>query len=412
MKDLHEPNEELGALMITIFILGYAIGPLFLAPLSELYGRYPVVVCSSWFFNAWLLGCSFAVNMPSLIVMRLLAGIGGSAVMTIAPAIVGDIFPLEKRAFGSGLIIMSQSLGPIIGPICGGFIAERLGWRWAYWILVSVAGTVTILITIFMKESNITILLQRKTARLSHDLDRHDLAPLLQLKLTKGELIRRSLIRPIKLLTRSPIALLISLYIATIYSTLYLLFTTIPTVFEDVYGWSPQFTGLAYIGLGIGMTGSLLYIILTNDAKVAKLRARNNGRFEPEMRLAETPFFAICMPIGLIWYGWVTQKHCHWILAVVSLLPFGMGMSGLFLPAQTYMVDTFPFQAASAVAAPTCARSLLGAFLPLAGPPLYGRLGFGWGNTLLGLVALVMVPIPLAFLRYGGYVRKKYPVQL
>ena len=307
MRDLHETSQELGSFMITIYILGFAIGPLFLAPLSELYGRYPVVTISSWFFNAWILGCSFATSMSSLIVMRLLAGIAGSAVMTIAPAIVGDVFSLEKRAFGSGLIIMSQSLGPVIGPICGGFIAERLGWRWAYWILVSISGTVTILITVYMKESNITILLQRKTARLGRELGRNDLAPLLQLNMTKGQLFKRSIVRPVKLLTRSPIALLISLYVAFIYSLLYLLFTTIPTVFQGVYGWSPQLTGLAYIGLGLGMTGSLLGIILTNDSKVAKLRAKTNGRFEPEMRLVGTPFFALCMPIGLIWYGWVTQ---------------------------------------------------------------------------------------------------------
>ena len=134
------------------------------------------------------------------------------------------------------------------------------------------------------------------------------------------------------------------------------------------------------------------------------------------MRLTGTTYYAICMPIGLIWYGWVTDKKSHWydrqsqqtscsdlasrILAVVSLLPFGIGMSGLFLTCQTYMVDSFPFQAASAVAAPTCARSLFGAFLPLAGPSLYNALGLGWGNTLLGFVALVMLPIPLGFFRW------------
>ena len=113
MVDLHEPSQVLGSLMITIFVLGYAIGPLFLAPLSEMYGRYPVVVASTWFFVAWLLGCSFAPNMPSLIIMRFLAGVGGSAVITISPAVVGDLYPVERRAFGSAIIVGSQSTGPI-----------------------------------------------------------------------------------------------------------------------------------------------------------------------------------------------------------------------------------------------------------------------------------------------------------
>ena len=130
MRDLHEPSSVIGALMVTIFILGFAIGPLFLGPLSELYGRHPVTVLSCWFFNLWLLGCGLAPTMPSLIAMRLFAGIGGSGVMTIGPAIVADMFPVERRAFATSLIVMAQSLGPTIGPICGGFISEDLGWRW------------------------------------------------------------------------------------------------------------------------------------------------------------------------------------------------------------------------------------------------------------------------------------------
>jgi multidrug resistance protein len=130
MRELNEPSQIIGTLMVTIYILGFAIGPLFLGPLSELYGRYPVVILSCWSFNLWLLGCGLAPNMPGLIAMRLLAGISGAGVMTIGPAIVADMFPVERRAFATSLIVMAQSLGPTIGPICGGFVAEDLGWRW------------------------------------------------------------------------------------------------------------------------------------------------------------------------------------------------------------------------------------------------------------------------------------------
>jgi len=112
IDDLNEPSEIVGSLMVTIYLIGFAIGPLFLGPLSELYGRYPVVVLATWFFNIWALGCALAPNMPSLIVMRLLAGIGGSAVMTIAPAIVADIYPIERRAFSTSIVILAQSIGP------------------------------------------------------------------------------------------------------------------------------------------------------------------------------------------------------------------------------------------------------------------------------------------------------------
>jgi MFS family permease len=93
--------------------MGYALGPLFLAPMSEIYGRYPVIVLSCWFFNAFLIGCSFAPTMPSLIIMRLLAGTGGSAVMSIAPAIVADLYPVERRSFAMGIVLVRSIVSEV-----------------------------------------------------------------------------------------------------------------------------------------------------------------------------------------------------------------------------------------------------------------------------------------------------------
>ena len=109
LHDLHTSSQAVGSLMITIFLLGYALGPLFLSPLSEIYGRYPIVVLSSWFFVAFLLGCSFAPSMAGLIVMRFLAGTGGSAVMAIAPAMVADLYPLEHRGLAMGTILVNEA---------------------------------------------------------------------------------------------------------------------------------------------------------------------------------------------------------------------------------------------------------------------------------------------------------------
>jgi MFS family permease len=106
-------SKTVGTLMISIYVLGYAVGPLFLAPLSEMYGRKPVINISSCFFSAFLIGCSFAPNMTSLIIMRLLAGIGGSAIMTIVSAVIGDVFRVHERAAASCIVIGTPSLAPI-----------------------------------------------------------------------------------------------------------------------------------------------------------------------------------------------------------------------------------------------------------------------------------------------------------
>jgi ABC-type nitrate/sulfonate/bicarbonate transport system permease component len=87
-------------------------------------------------------------------------------------------------------------------------------------------------------------------------------------------------------------------------------------------------------------------------------------------------------------------------------------MMGIFAPIQTYLIDSFPRYAASAVAGLTAIRCLFGAVLPLAGPSMYESLGLGWGNSLLGFIAVGMIPFPALIYKYGGMIRKKYPVKL
>jgi hypothetical protein len=73
---------------------------------------------------------------------------------------------------------------------------------------------------------------------------------------------------------------------------------------------------------------------------------------------------------------------------------------------QAYSVDAFTLYAASALAANTVTRSVMAAVLPLAAPKMYATLGYGWGNSLLGFLALAMAPIPYVLLSYGERIRK------
>jgi hypothetical protein len=169
-------------------------------------------------------------------------------------------------------------------------------------------------------------------------------------------------------------------------------------------------------------------IMKYNDRTVIRMRAANGGIFErqsslphpsttpdlhlAEMRLATTVYFAPFMPIALFIYGWTARATIHWIVPCLSFVPFGFGLLGIFVPCQTYMVDAFLETAASAVAAMVCLRCVFGALLPLVGPIAYQNLGLGWGNSLLGFLALAVTPVPFAFMRWGGWVRKRYPVEL
>lgn len=82
------------------------------------------------------------------------------------------------------------------------------------------------------------------------------------------------------------------------------------------------------------------------------------------------------------------------------------------MPANTYLVDVYTRYAASAMAANTVLRSILATVLPLFAPAMYRRLGSGWGNTLLAVIAAAMIPIPLVFMKYGEKLRSREKIKL
>ncbi|CAG8952447.1 hypothetical protein HYFRA_00001194, partial [Hymenoscyphus fraxineus] len=404
----------LGSLTVSIYVLGYAVGPLILAPLCEIYGRRFVLTGANTFFCLWQIGCALSPNLGTLIIFRFLAGVGGSGCLTIGGGVIADLFHPDRRGLAMSIYSIGPLLGPVIGPVCGGFIAQRAGWRWVFWILLIAGSVVTAGIECFNQETNHHVLIQRKVARLSKSLPHTSLVSVYTPHGVHPPLsvLQSGLTRPLKMLFLSPIISLLSLYMAIIYGLLYLLFTTITTVFTSTYSWPPELCGLAYIGLGLGFLLGLAVVGRISDPTVVRMTRANNGTFEPEMRLPACILFAFFIPISFFWYGWAAEAGVHYIVPIIGLIPFGFGMMGIWIPIQTYAIDSFPEFAASAIAALTVSRSLFGAVLPLAGPDMYERLGLGWGNSVLGFIAVAIIPAPVLIFRFGGRVRKRYPLVL
>lgn len=114
MVEFGEDDPVVGAMTVSIFLLGYVIGPMFLAPLSEIYGKRPVLTAANMFFCVWQIGCALAPNITSLIVFRFFTGLGGAGCLTLGGGVVADIFRPEER----GLAIGIWTLGPLFGTLC------------------------------------------------------------------------------------------------------------------------------------------------------------------------------------------------------------------------------------------------------------------------------------------------------
>jgi hypothetical protein len=118
------------------------------------------------------------------------------------------------------------------------------------------------------------------------------------------------------------------------------------------------------------------------------------------------------MPAGLFIYGWTVQAQTHFMVPIVATGLIGFGLLMTFMPASTYLVDVFTVHAASAMAASTVLRSLLAALIPLSSQQMYAKTGYGWGNSLLGFVACLLIPIPFLFIKYGEGIRARSTVKL
>ena len=271
----------------------------------------------------------------------------------------------------------------------------------------------TILSFVVMRETYHPVVLRRKVKRLRKESGNDQLRSKLDSPLKATQVFARAVIRPTKMLFFSPIVLLLSLYMAVVYGYLYLLFTTITSVYELEYKWNAGVAGLSYLGIGVGMFMGLIIFATTSDRTVSALMLRRQTDRKPEYRLPVMMIGALLVPIGLFWYGWSAEKHIHYIVPIIGTGWVGAGLILTFMPIATYLVDAFTLYAASAMAANTVLRSLVGAFLPLAGPSMYQRLGLGWGNSLLGFIALALWPVSFIFYAYGERIRtsKRFKVE-
>lgn len=143
MKDLHIKDATVGSLTVSIYVLGFAIGPLFLSPLSELYGRLIIYQVTNAAFLAFTIGCALSTNVGMFLAFRFIAGCAGSAPLTIGGGTIADLFPQEKRGSVMGMLALGPIVGPIVGPIAGGFIAQNIGWRWTFWVILIVVSIVS-----------------------------------------------------------------------------------------------------------------------------------------------------------------------------------------------------------------------------------------------------------------------------
>lgn len=293
---------------LSLYVLGFALGPLLWAPLSELYGRQIIFLISFVGFTAFNAGCIAAQNISQLLVLRFFAGAFGSSPLTNAGGVIADLFSVSERGIAMAIFSLAPSMGPCLSPIIGGFTGENAGWRWVMGVATIFSGVLLIAGALLVPETYAVVLLRKRAAGLSArtgkvyktkiEIDNGKISP--------ATIIKTSLIRPWVLLFLEPIVFVLSIYIAIVYGTLYLLFGAFPIVFQQTRGWSEGVGALPFLGVAVGMIIATIFIVLAAPLydRVAK---KHGGIAPPEERLVIAMVGAIAVPVGMFWFAWTSK---------------------------------------------------------------------------------------------------------
>ncbi|KAK3631718.1 hypothetical protein LTR56_016674 [Elasticomyces elasticus] len=408
--DLGITNQVTSQMLLSIFILAYAVGPLFLGPLSEVYGRVIVLQLANLFFLIFNLACGFARTGAQMLVFRFLAGLGGSAPLAIGGGILADCFRPEERGKAIGVYSLAPLIGPAVGPIAGGFVTQNTTWRWVFWAVTIADAVIQVTGIFLLQETWAPVLLERKVKKLRKETGNDALYAEGSRKETVVQKLETSLKRPFILLFTQPIVIVFAIYMAYLYGLVYLVISSFPALFtsDAYYGESTQIGGLHYISLAIGYFVGAQATGRFNDWLYARLKRRNNGVGVPEFRVPVMMVCGVLLPAGFLWYGWSAEARLHWIMPDIGAGILAAATICGYYAIQTYIIDSYTKYAASAVAAISCLRSLAGYGFPLFAPAMYNALGYGWANTILAVVAILIgIPAPFVFWKYGAALRAR-----
>jgi len=397
-------SSEIFTLGVSLYVLGFAVGPALWAPLSELYGRQILFITTHAFVVAFVAASAGCTSMAQLLVFRFLAGTFGASPLTNSGGVIADLFPPAQRGLAMSVFAAAPFMGPMLGPVVGGFITITVGWRWVQGVCCIFIGVVWVVGSVTLPETYSPVLLHRRAKRLLRETGKVYISVLEQNKggVELSEVFGKALKRPWVLLFLEPIVLIASVYMAILYGTIYMFMGAFPIVYEKSRGWNAGIGGLAFLGLTIGMLFGLLYTILDNG------RYKNLGKAAPpEARLPPAMIGAVALVVGMFAFAWTNSPGIHWSASIILSAPFGFGCVLVFLSCINFLLDAYTIYAASVLAAGAMLRAFFGAAFPLFVTQMYENLGVHWASSVPAFLAVACLPFPFVAYRYGAALRMK-----
>ncbi|KAL8826369.1 MAG: hypothetical protein Q9170_007430 [Blastenia crenularia] len=416
---LEQASKDFGVSEVTeslatgLFLVGFGVGALFAGPISETIGRNPVYIATLSLYMIFIMASALAPNIGAQLVFRFIAGFFGSTPLTCAGGSISDLWNPMERVYAFPVFANAAFMGPIFGPVVGGFVGESslVSWRWTEWITLIISGLVLASVVFLQPETYAPILLKWKAAHLrTLTGDERYKAEVEIREETLLLRLRRALYRPFVLTFREPVIMFLALYLTVIYIILFTFLNGYTFIFTETYGFSEGITGLSFIGIGIGLClASLLvpFIYVFAKRDLARIKAEGGTRLPPEFRLWFAMLGAPAIPISLFWMGWTAYPSISYWSPLVASVIFGYGILCVFISSYQYIIDSYESYSASALASVTLIRYVAAGGSVEYAIPFYKNLGVHWTLTILGAISALCVPLPYLFFVFGPRIRKR-----
>ncbi|KAH0830806.1 Transporter mfs1 [Fonsecaea pedrosoi] len=370
---------------LAIYVLAYGLGGLLFSPLSEVpsIGRNPPYAISGALFVVLCVPTSLVDNYAGLMVLRFLLGFMGSPCLATAGATLGDIWGPARFPYFIGLWACTTALGPALGPMLSSFAVESLGWRFSSWELLIISGSVFVVFVALVPETAAPTILYYRAKRLREltgDQSYMSEEEIKQAKLTAGQRLWGSIIKPWEVNVKDPALLFMTLYMGLIYAIVYSFFESLPLVYPPIYGFSPTSTSLIWLAVvPAGAIGFPLHCFWLSKRVEPKIRDQTFGDLE---NFLETGVAAsLLMPASLFMFA---RPSIHWMVPTVAIFLYMVAQYFLTNSVFLYIPAIYPRYAASIFAANSVARALLAFVAVLVGRPMFKGIGIDGGVSLLG----------------------------
>ncbi|KAL4789122.1 MFS general substrate transporter [Aspergillus venezuelensis] len=378
-------------LPFAMYVYGLAFGPMIAAPISETYGRRSIYLAMTPLAMLFILGAGFSHNLASLTVCRLLAGMFISAPLAVGAGTIMDIWSAPATGRGVMILMTIAFLGPAIGSLVGGWVAEYKSWRWSQWTTLFL-GAACWGFSMGAQESYTRPILHRRALRQGQPPPPSPIASGLA---GVRVMFTVTLARPAYMLLTESIVVMCSLYSSLNFSVLFCFLACVPLVYTDVYGFTPGECGLVFISLALGCA----LATPSADYEHSPTRTSPMGSY-----MLGGPF----MPLSLFWFAWTSTRNVHWMSSVIAIGLFGCSNIMIFVSTALYLTRVYGAQfGASALAANGLLRYGIGGSFPLFTVAMYHNLGYNWASSLLRFLSLAFAPLPWLFFRWGAKVRNR-----